>query len=113
MNEFRPLSYPPHWSCVVEKDVPFHGSVALGNGTQWLFTAVWLPSGWLMVAIDEHGSYRFNGFVHWSYAMEKLGLLNGDAMNVADWINAQLCLPYEYPSQGHYQKDLCFDKDAV
>ena len=112
MNPLRPLSQPPHWGRVVSRGENFHGPIALGNGTQWIFTALWLPDDWLMVAIDEHGSYRFQGFVHWSYSMEKLGLLNGDAMNVADWINAQLDLPYDYPFQGRYDKKLCADKDA-
>ncbi len=108
MNEIRPRSTPPHWDRVVEPDKPFHASVALGNMTQWTFSAFWLPNGYLMVAIENKGAYQFRYFVDAGYAAEKLGLrFSGDGANVADWINAQLDLPGEYPVQGKYDRKLC------
>jgi hypothetical protein len=96
------------WDVVVEPGFPFYGSVALGNGTQWRFGAFFTPGGKLFVGIEEHGAYVFDGFVHFTYAMEKFHILNGDAMNVADWINAQIFEP-EQIQQGHYKDDLCLE----
>lgn len=69
--------------------LPFYGPVALGNGTQWTFSVV--PGGnGIVVSIEGRGSYSFGHFVHWTYASEKLGLMQGDAENVADFVNDQL-----------------------
>ena len=87
----------------------FSGEVALGNGTQYRFRMFW-HGEWLVVAILEKGAYEFDGYVHWAYAMEKLGLkFEGDAQNVADFINDQFQNKEPRERQGSYDIRFCSD----
>lgn len=69
----------------------FYGDIALGNGTQWKFFLALTPevNPRVFVGIELHGAYAFDDFAETFYVAEKLGLLPGDAMNVADLINDQ------------------------
>jgi len=93
------------------KPKPFYGELPLGNGTLFTVGAFELGfDGRLFVGIEGHGAYTFNGFVSWNYAAEKLGLLEGDARNVADWINAQLninIIGSGRGPQGFYDERFC------
>lgn len=69
--------------------------IALGNGTAYNVGLHWVDEDGedvLLVSVIDKGAYTFSGMVHYSYAMEKLNLLNWDAMNLADFINVQLGL---------------------
>jgi hypothetical protein len=89
-------------------ELPFYGDVSLGNGTQYKISMFRIPpglphSGRLQVSIENKGAYTFNSFVHFTYAMEKLGLkCPSDARAVADFINAQLEDKYSTEDQGTY-----------
>jgi len=92
----------------------FRGDVALGNSTQYRICVAKIGR-WFFVGVMERGAYEFDGYVHWSYAKDKLGLKHdGDARNVADFINDQIFfggaggdLPFE--RQGKYDPSLCRD----
>lgn len=93
-------------------DLPFYGSTPLGNGTQFTFGIFEIDCNdgpRLLVAVEGRGAYTFSGFVHWTYAAEKLGLLEGDARNVADMVNDQLGLSGNHAElrQGYYVPGLC------
>ena len=86
-------------------EIPFFGSVALGNMTQWRVMAV-RHAQWLHVGVESKGYYMFDSAVHWGYVKEKLNIqFEGDARNIADWINRQLGLDIE--TQGDYRDSFC------
>ena len=94
-NEEGKIEWP--W---VDLTKPFHGAVALGNMTQYNISAFYDGSE-LVVSVEGKGSYSFSRFVHYSYAMEKLGIkYEIDARNFSDWINTQLGIERE--PQGKY-----------
>lgn len=94
---------------VLKESNLFRGEVALGNYTQYRICLAWIGS-WLFVGILERGAYEFDGYVHWGYAMEKLGLKNeADARNVADFINDQIHANDPPERQGTYDPSLCRD----
>jgi hypothetical protein len=101
MNPIRPAP-DGTWPWLGES---FFGEVALGNMTQFKIGIHRTDHGYL-VSVCEHGAYEFSGFAHWSYVNEKLGVLDGDARNIADLINAQLVLA-EGKKQGIYEPQFC------
>jgi hypothetical protein len=79
-------------------------SVALGNMSQFRIGII--PNGeGLFVAVEGIGAYEFFGYAHRSYIEEKLDILDGDAANLADFINDQLEPGSQ--RQGYYMKHLC------
>lgn len=79
--------------------------VALGNFTQYRILVAPTSRG-VFVSVDGVGAYEFSGFAHWGYVMEKIKLKHdGDATNLADFINDQL--GFCYPRQGRYAAQLC------
>ena len=104
MDVVRAKKETHEWPLV---DLPFYGSVALGNMTQFNVSLARVPnrSGWFAVGVEGHGFYIFNSWIHYAYAMEKLKLLNGDAMNLCDFLNTQG--GWDEKQQGHYREELC------
>lgn len=82
--------------------------VALGNGTQFRIGIVPSFAGSIMVGVIGRGCYEFTHHVHASYVAEKLNLMDGDAANMADFINDNLYQQSAYVSkrQGHYLESL-------
>lgn len=106
----RPSESGQLWRVVVHPYKHFYGEVSLGNMTQYKIFAYYVTPSRLFVGIEGRGCYRFDGFVHMSYAMEKLNLLYGDAANVSDWINYQLQID-NLPIQGRYDRSLMREND--
>jgi hypothetical protein len=80
--------------------------VALGNGSQ--FTIAIVPNdGRVLIAVEGKGAYTFGHTAHPSYVQEKLKVMNGDAVNLADLINDQLFEPGSIPRHGYYYPTLC------
>jgi len=71
------------------KSSHWYGQVALGNGTQFAI-ALMFVEGRLIVGIEGYGCYGFAIQVGDTYVAEKLRIMLGDAMNVADLINTQI-----------------------
>jgi hypothetical protein len=80
---------------------PFYGKISLGNWTSFRVAMFYLhadQTGFglgisfpaLFVAVEGKGAYTFSSWAHWSYVAEKLDMMEGDARNMADLINAQL-----------------------
>jgi len=103
----RPNLDSPRWKKVVDDGLTFHQDVALGNGTQWRIGMFFDAAGFLCVGVQDHGFYSFDSFVHWGYIMEKFpGMLEADARNIADLINAQF--GYRDKKEfGRYEDGLC------
>lgn len=101
----RPRCLPPRWDKVV-KDGPLSCDLVLGNATQYKAHMFW-SSKRLVVAIEGRGCYTFEHYAHWTYVQDKLDLLDGDAMNIADFINVQLGL--KEAEQGEYMESCCQD----
>lgn len=79
-------------------------TVALGNGSQ--FRVAVYPS-WpsLFVGLPGEGCWLFSHSPHPAYVQEKMGILEGDAENLADFIACQFG---EAPEPfGHYNPHLC------
>jgi len=85
-------------------ELPFHGKIALANVSQLTVGILPLKTG-LFIGVEGRGAYEFGGFVHWNYAMTKLNLHQGDAENLADFLNAQL--GHDENLQGRYTEELC------
>lgn len=66
-------------------------TVSLGNATEWRIGLFDTRPGRCLVAIERKGAFEFPTahFLHATYIEEKLNLLNGDAMNIADFLNTQ------------------------
>lgn len=83
--------------------------VALGNMTQYEI-AVMRSKPSLFVGIVGKGCYTFGPFLaHPSYVQEKLEILEGDANNMADFINSQYgfnATPGRIEYHGHYYESL-------
>lgn len=76
--------------------------VALGNGTAYTVGAQWVMEDGenvLLVSVIDKGAYTFSRFIHWTYAKEKLNLLDWDAQNLADFLNRQLGLIGKAPGE--------------
>ncbi len=106
-GEERPNAEEPRWDLVVHEHEPYFQKVALGNGTAFRILAVWCTEfpgrgPVLAVGVEERSFFAFQHFVHWSYLQEKMKLLNGDARNLADWVNTQLGLYKPTMAQGVY-----------
>lgn len=108
MESIRPRkgeTITERWPLVLpEFQSVWYGTVNLGNGTAFAIGMFWfLDDGdrRLFMGVEGHGAYPFRGFVHWTYAAKKLGLLEGDAMNIADLLNRQLG-HNEGSAQGEY-----------
>lgn len=79
--------------------------VALGNGSQFRVAMFWPESGGFFCGVVGEGCYLFSHPPHPTYVREKMGLLEGDAANLADFIACQFG---EAPQPfGHYNPDLC------
>lgn len=100
MEEIRPLQ-GTDIECIWPNLMDIHDNVlcriALGNGTAYTIGMMWVDENGdgdmsLLTSIIDKGAYMFSHYVHYSYAEEKLNLLNWDAMNMADFINRQLGL---------------------
>lgn len=63
--------------------------VALGNGSAFI---IWVfeRAGWIYIAIEGKGAYKFSTRVDGMYVSEKLGLLRGDADVFAEWLNREM-----------------------
>lgn len=84
-------------------------TVALGNMTQYE-VYVRAVGEWLIVAVLERGAYEFEGYAHWEYVMEKMGIkFEADAKNLADFINDQLwrrdLMAIQSRRQGRYSNE--------
>ncbi len=111
-GEVCPNPCEPRWDKVVkqlhdfESTEPFFRKVALGNGTAFKVFGAWCSDFGrgpvIAVGVEERGFFAFSHFVHYSYLMEKMKLLNGDASNLADWINTQLDFYSPENAQGVY-----------
>ncbi len=86
----------------------FFGRVALGNGTAFDIGMMWVDRDGetvLLVSVIDFGAATFSQYIHYTYAMEKLGLREWDARNLSDFINCQLGLrekpqgKYEHPGR--------------
>ncbi len=92
-------------------DLPFYGDVSLGNSTQYKVGMFKTVSGRLFVGVEGKPCYTFGNWCHYSYAAEKLGLrFEGDARNIADFINSQLGHDLSAEGekcQGTYDTKLC------
>ena len=87
---------------------PFYGDVSLGNFTQYKVGIFRCANRRLFVGVEGNGAYTFEGWCHYGYVAEKLGLkFEGDARNMADFINCQLGI--EHKQQGTYDSSLCED----
>ena len=84
----------------------FYGDLSLGNATMFRIGCFW-TKGRLFLAIEGRGAYTFHNWVHRGYVQEKIGLMEGDAANVADFLNAQLGHPEDL--QGYYNERSCGD----
>ncbi len=86
--------------------------VALGNMTQYEI-AIIRSTQHLFIGIIGKKCYRFGPFrAHPSYVQEKLGLLEGDANNMADFINSQYgfsATPGRIEYHGYYHERLTSD----
>lgn len=79
--------------------------VALGNGSQFRLAVFWPESGGLFCGIVGKGCYLFPHPPHPEYVREKMGVLEVDAENLADFIACQFG---EAPQPfGHYNPRLC------
>lgn len=86
----------------------FH-DVALGNMTQYRIVIA-RQDPILFVGIVGKRCYEFTHQPHYGYVIEKLGLLNGDAMAIADFIGCQINPESWTPSPEHadnYRPNLC------
>ena len=110
VNTMRPNQTGPRWDRYVTRDFPIYKDLSLGNMTQYKVGAFYVSVSRLFVGIENRGAYTFEAEVHWQYAMEKLRLLEPDARNVADWINAQL--GHDVPEQGSYEHPALFRENA-
>lgn len=92
-------------------NTPFYGDVSLGNSTQYKIGIFRCVNGRLFVGVEGRGCYTFGNWCHYSYAAEKLNLkFEGDARNIADFINCQLGHPLEFEDrvcQGKYDDNMC------
>ena len=95
-----------------EIDLPYYGQVSLGNATQFRMMLNRLTDGKIHISIEGRGAYAFDAWVHVSYAMEKLGLFEADAANVADLLNHLIPAPLDIV-QGRYEPDLCASGEAA
>jgi hypothetical protein len=86
--------------------------VALGNMTQYEI-AIIRSAPHLFIGIVGKKCYTFGPFrAHPSYVQEKLGLLEGDANNMADFINSQYgfsATPGRIEYHGYYHERLTSD----
>jgi hypothetical protein len=83
--------------------------LALGNMTQYE-VLVHTVGEWIVVAVLERGAYEFDGYAHWAYVMEKVGIkFEADARNLADFINDQLwhrdAMVIQSRRQGRYSNE--------
>lgn len=80
--------------------------VALGNGSQFrvaVFHHGEIPA--LFVGLPGEGCWLFHNAPHPTYVREKMGVLEGDAENLADFIACQFGeAPVPF---GHYNPHLC------
>ncbi len=82
----------------------FYGNVALGNMTMYKIATTMLRNGYLFIAIENKGCYEFEHFAHANYVQDKLRLMEGDAGNIADFINDQFPNREMTERQGRYNK---------
>lgn len=83
-------------------------NVALGNMTQYRVGLMVTKNG-VFVAVEGKGAYEFCFYADWRYVSGKLNIeFEGDAQNLADFINCQLGVYRDEP-QGDYNRhpDLC------
>lgn len=83
--------------------------VALGNMSQFRI-AVMRSAPHLFIGIEGKGCYTFGPFIaHPAYVQEKLKIMEGDANNVADFINSQYGFnsnPGKFTYHGMYYDNL-------
>jgi len=88
-------------------------NVALGNMTQYEIAI--MRSTHLFIGIIGKKCYTFGPFrAHPSYVQEKLGILEADADNIADFINSQhgfSATPGRIEYHGHYYESLTEEKE--
>lgn len=111
MNTLRPN--PQGVFPIAPHGTPF--DLALGNGTQHRVLLAMDSGGYLFVAVMGRGAYRFCTNAHPSYVMEKLGMkpYEGDAANLADFINDQYFWPGSTPRFGCYSPECCTIPESV
>lgn len=81
-------------------------NLALGNSTMFRVGVLLTEEGGIFIGVEGKGAYTFGHFAHWTYVAEKLKLAEGDARNLADFINAQLH-DEAFEIQGTYEANLC------
>lgn len=86
--------------------------VALGNATQFEIAIMRADRG-LFIGIIGKKCYTFGPFkAHPAYVQEKLGIMEADANNVADFINSQYgfsATPGQIEYHGYYYPNLTQD----
>lgn len=83
--------------------------VALGNSSMFPIVVITDDGfGSMFVAVERHGAYCFSTQAHAGYVSEKLKIKHeGDAENIANFINDQMFEPGEVERQGRYAPKLC------
>jgi len=94
--------------------------VALGNMTQWEIAVLRLTGdfeshGNVVISVLGKGAWEFSIKAHPSYVQEKLGgkAIEGDADNLADFINCQLGCHDDADPFGRYMERLCVDAEGT
>lgn len=80
-------------------------NLALGNMTMFQIGFIH-DTDFFFIGVCGKGAYTFTHFAHWAYVAEKLKLMEGDARNLADFINTQIIVD-EFEKQGYYDKSCC------
>ncbi len=90
--------------------------VALGNMTQWEIAVLRLVGdferhGNVVISVLGKGAWEFSVKAHPSYVQEKMGgkVIDGDADNLADFINCQLGCHDDGDPFGRYMDRLCVE----
>ena len=79
--------------------------VALGNGSQFRVAVYPSEEHGLFVGLPGEGCWLFHHAPHPTYTQNRMGLLEGDAENLADFIACQFGeAPVPF---GHYNPHLC------
>jgi len=87
-------------------------TVSLGNMTRWDIVVLHLHDrGAVVVGVMGKGAWEFSIKAHPSYVQEKMGgkVIEGDADNLADFINCQLGCHDDGDPFGRYMDRLCVE----
>lgn len=92
------------WKRIILNEKPVVKFINLCNATQYKLISFWHGNK-IFVGLERCGAFFFDvkNFKSGEYVSEKLQIHISDANNIADWINAQLCVSKEI--QGTYSKE--------